>query len=271
MARIRSIKPEFWTSDQVTDVSPLARLAFIGMWNFCDDYGVHKASAKTLKRELFPDDNISAQAVLDYVGELIAVGLVEQVEDENGEELWRVTGWPKHQRIDHPSKPRYSGVRGRESSRGFDEGSRSARRGLAPDRKGGEGKGIESKGNDQSKDACAEPASPPSAPSPVFITIPVVGSGIGEAEVTDAMVSEWEPVYPGVDVRQQLRHMREWCVSNPAKRKTARGLRRFITAWLAREQDRGGGTGPPTRAPPQRSSTGRFWDNLREVARETNQ
>ena len=121
------------------------------------------------------------------------------------------------------------------------------------------------------KDACAEPASPPSAPSPVFITIPVVGSGIGEAEVTDAMVTEWEPVYPGVDVRQQLRHMREWCVSNPAKRKTARGLRRFITAWLAREQDRGGGTGPPTRAPPQRSSTGRFWDNLREVARETNQ
>ena len=130
---------------------------------------------------------------------------------------------------------------------------------------------TETEGEQRRKDACAEPASPPSAPSPVFITIPVVGSGIGEAEITDAMVTEWEPVYPGVDVRQQLRHMREWCVSNPAKRKTARGLRRFITAWLAREQDRGGGTGPPTRAPPQRSSTGRFWDNLREAARETNQ
>jgi hypothetical protein len=49
MARIRTVKPEFWTSEQVMELSPLARLAFIGMWNFCDDAGVHTASAKRLK------------------------------------------------------------------------------------------------------------------------------------------------------------------------------------------------------------------------------
>jgi len=43
MARIRTIKPEFWVSEQVGECSPNARLLFIGMWNFCDDRGVHPA------------------------------------------------------------------------------------------------------------------------------------------------------------------------------------------------------------------------------------
>lgn len=34
MARIRTIKPEFWTSEQVMGCAPLARLLFIGLWNF---------------------------------------------------------------------------------------------------------------------------------------------------------------------------------------------------------------------------------------------
>jgi hypothetical protein len=49
MARIRTVKPEFWTSEQVMNCSRDARLLFIGMWNFCDDGGNHPASAKTLK------------------------------------------------------------------------------------------------------------------------------------------------------------------------------------------------------------------------------
>jgi hypothetical protein len=39
MARIRTIRPEFWTSEQVTECSMPARLLFIGLWNFCDDGG----------------------------------------------------------------------------------------------------------------------------------------------------------------------------------------------------------------------------------------
>ncbi len=44
MARIRSIKTEFWTAEQVMECSPIARLLFIGMWNFCDDGGNHPAT-----------------------------------------------------------------------------------------------------------------------------------------------------------------------------------------------------------------------------------
>ena len=56
MSRIRTVKPEFWTSEQIIACSPIARLLFIGLWNFCDDNGVHPASYIRLKAEVFPPD-----------------------------------------------------------------------------------------------------------------------------------------------------------------------------------------------------------------------
>lgn len=105
MARIRTVKPEFWTSEQVMEVSPLARLLFIGMWNFCDDKGVIPASFKTLKAQVFPSDDILAADVERLIGELIAQELLVQF-DADGRSWWFVTGW-HHQVINRPSKSRY--------------------------------------------------------------------------------------------------------------------------------------------------------------------
>lgn len=111
MARIRSIKPEFWTSEQVLDLSRDARLLFIGMWNFCDDGGNHPASAKTLKAEVFPgDDDATVQAVMQWVDELIEQRLVVEYEADD-KEFWHVTGW-HHQRIDQPTLRHPSGDTG---------------------------------------------------------------------------------------------------------------------------------------------------------------
>lgn len=55
-------------------------------------------------------------------------------------------------------------------------------------------------------------------------------------------VDEWKSLYPAVDVMQELRKMKGWCDSNPARRKTRRGIKRFINTWLAKEQDKGGGS-----------------------------
>lgn len=102
MARIRTIKPEFWTSEQVMNCSRDARLLFIGLWNFCDDGGNHPASAKTLKAEVFPgDDKLETADVMTWVDELIEQDLVSEYEVE-GREFWHVTGW-HHQRIDQPT------------------------------------------------------------------------------------------------------------------------------------------------------------------------
>lgn len=102
MARIRSIKPEFWTSEQVAACSPLARLLFVGLWTFADDGGVHPASVRRLKMEVFPADTFDDATIAGLLAELVNAGLVREF-DAGGERFWLVTGWHRHQRIDKPT------------------------------------------------------------------------------------------------------------------------------------------------------------------------
>lgn len=101
MSRIRTTKPEFYTSEQVMNLSIPARYGFQGMWPFCDDGGNHPASARTLKAEIFPSDEITADQVQALVDEMIAQGLVV-VYEVAGKQYWHVTGW-HHQRIEKPT------------------------------------------------------------------------------------------------------------------------------------------------------------------------
>jgi hypothetical protein len=100
MARIRSIKPEFWTDEKLTECSLSARLLFIGTWNFADDKGNLQASAKRLKMQIFPADNIDCQPLLD---ELIAHGLLTEY-SVNDEKFLHIKNFAKHQVINRPSK-----------------------------------------------------------------------------------------------------------------------------------------------------------------------
>lgn len=59
-------------------------------------------------------------------------------------------------------------------------------------------------------------------------------------DVPLSKIAEWKDAFPAVDVEEHLKRMVVWCNANPTKKKTRRGVERFITNWLAREQDRGG-------------------------------
>jgi len=76
-----------------------------------------------------------------------------------------------------------------------------------------------------------------------FISIPLKGKGKKEFEVTEGVVTELQELFPSVDVRQKLREIKAWNISNPSRQKTSRGIMTHITCWLSREQDRGGGRG----------------------------
>ena len=102
MARIRTIKPEFWTSEQVMECSTTSRLLFIGMWNFCDDAGNHPAAYRTLKAEVFPADDFDLDYIKELVDELISEGLVfEFVRGKH--RFWHVANFQKLQQIPMPS------------------------------------------------------------------------------------------------------------------------------------------------------------------------
>lgn len=53
-------------------------------------------------------------------------------------------------------------------------------------------------------------------------------------------IAEYTKLYPAIDVVQEVRNMTGWLLANPTKRKTKRGITRFINSWLCRAQDKGG-------------------------------
>ncbi len=125
MARIRSIKPEFWSSEQVMACSRDVRLLFIGLWNFVDDEGRASNSAKSIKAQVFPsDEDIDSTTVRRWLDELSSNELLLQYEAD-GRSFLQVTGW-HHQKIDRkrPSKIPPPTIA---------DYSTIVRRGLAPD------------------------------------------------------------------------------------------------------------------------------------------
>lgn len=100
MARIRTTKPEFWTSDKVAECDPLTRLMFIGMWNFADDEGRMEDKPKQIKMRIFPGDDISAEEIAGMLQELSRNQLILLYTVENKGYI-QVKGWD-HQKISKP-------------------------------------------------------------------------------------------------------------------------------------------------------------------------
>jgi len=59
-------------------------------------------------------------------------------------------------------------------------------------------------------------------------------------EPTEEQIQNWTAIYPAIDVIQELNAMWGWLDANPTRRKTKRGITRFVNSWLARAQDKGG-------------------------------
>ena len=101
MARIRTIKPDFWTSEALSECSVSARLLFIGTWNFADDYGNLERSSKRIKMQIFPADSIDVEPLIQ---ELITHGLLIEYSVSSKKYL-HIPGFKDHQVINRPSKP----------------------------------------------------------------------------------------------------------------------------------------------------------------------
>jgi len=232
MARIRTIKPEFWTSEQIVECSTSARLLFVGMWNFCDDAGRHAASYARLKMEIFPADPFTTDEIRGMVDELIAAGLVVYYEAQ-GVSVWQVTGW-HHQKIDRPNPSKFP-----EPStpirRLLDEQSSSAQRTIVehspPEGKGREGKGKVREG----ESAIADSPPSPQAAAGSGERFACVG---GEWELPAAKLDAYREAFPGVDLTAEFRKVRIWLDDHPPKRPRAgRGAQQFLSRWLCKAHE----------------------------------
>lgn len=96
MAHIRHIKPEFFTSEKVNDLAPLAALAWIGLWCHADKNGRFEWKPRVLKVLIFPyRDGVDFEKLLH---ELARAGCVQKY-TVNGQDYGLIVNWTQHQYI----------------------------------------------------------------------------------------------------------------------------------------------------------------------------
>ena len=107
--RIRTIKPEFWRSDDIAALSVEDRLLFIGLWSYVEDNGVGRDEPQLIQCDLYPLDTFTEASLRTHGGlmRLSQRGLITRYEGPDGRRYLQINSWDKHQKINRPSKPRF--------------------------------------------------------------------------------------------------------------------------------------------------------------------
>lgn len=95
--RIRTIKPEFFLHEELAELEPIERIAFIGLWCASDREGRFEWRPKRLKHQILPYDNVDFSRVLDA---LTTRGFVQQYASD-GVNFGVIPSFTKHQVINN--------------------------------------------------------------------------------------------------------------------------------------------------------------------------
>lgn len=161
MARIRTIKPDFWKDEDLSELPEITHLFAAALLNYADDEGYFNANPKLIKAELFPlrEPSLSIHGMLN---ELSNMGYLTLFSDGSGKFYGLINNFTKHQKINRPTVSKLSSIT--ETCAVVTELSVNAHgklteSSLSPHpRKGKEGKGKEGKGDMSGKpdDAACE-------------------------------------------------------------------------------------------------------------------
>lgn len=265
MARARNIKPGFFTHEQMAENDPLGRLLFIGLTTIADYKGELEWRPKRIKIQILPYDECDIQSLAINLDKS---GFVRFYSD--GEKIFlKIVNFDKHQ---NPHKNE------REAGSEIPAYTEDMRQvidiktlTINPDLSGAD---QEQDGTapadsliphpdslilipDPSDSAEPHSDSTPEDDEPVLIRMPL--NDKTEFPITEPMIAKWQELYPAIDVMQHLRNMVGWCDAKPANRKTAKGVKVFITGWLSREQNKaptGAGNHAANQPIPFRSAAG---------------
>jgi hypothetical protein len=91
MPKIRGVKPDLWTDENFVELSPYARLLWIGLWNHACDNGHLQDKSKQIKMRVLPTDDVNCAELLR---EIAGQQLIEQAD-----------GWITIPNLSHHQKP----------------------------------------------------------------------------------------------------------------------------------------------------------------------
>lgn len=111
MARIRTIKPEFWQDEDLAMLDSDIRLLALGLLNHADDEGYFKAHHALIRAAVFPftDGSLNIQGMLN---ELSNIGYLRLFEGSDGKHYGVIKNFAKHQKVNRPSPSKIKGLEG---------------------------------------------------------------------------------------------------------------------------------------------------------------
>lgn len=225
----RILKESICTSETIAELTPFEETVFYRLIVNCDDYGRFDARPAILKGRLYPLANVTNAAIQNALVKLSTVGILELYQVE-GRAYLQLCTWTRHQQT-RASKSKYPAP---EEGSCMQMKSSAIKCGQAhTDVPVNENVNDTRETRNGNMPGAAEAASGPP-------TVSLMLNDKSHYGVPQTDIDEWAKLYPAVDILQELRKMAGWCEANPSKRKTRSGIRRFITNWLAKEQDRGG-------------------------------
>lgn len=94
----RLVTSEIMRNEKVAELDFAGRWFFLGLITNADDDGRVKGSAKYLKANIFPYDDLTTEAIIEYRKKCHEIGLI-CFYSQNGTEAICLTGWGEHQAI----------------------------------------------------------------------------------------------------------------------------------------------------------------------------
>lgn len=106
--RIRTIKPEFWQDEQLSELDAESTLLAIGLLNYADDHGYFNAHPGLVQAGIFPLRKLSRD-IRESLARLEDIDWIRIV-NRDGKRWGVVVGFEKHQKVDKPGKSRICGI-----------------------------------------------------------------------------------------------------------------------------------------------------------------
>lgn len=149
MARIRTIKPEFYQDEDLASLSEPAFILAAGLLNHADDEGYFKAHPGLIKAAVFPlrEPSVSIHGMLV---ELSNIGYIRLFEGSDGKNYGQINGFTKHQKINRPTASKIKDIATEKPSSLITHGILSEDSLAERNREQGTGKGKEKRNTSNS-------------------------------------------------------------------------------------------------------------------------
>jgi hypothetical protein len=103
VARIRTIKPEFWKHEDLSALPEPTHILAAALLNYADDFGYFNANPALVKAECSPLREPSV-SIPESLRRLQEAGYIQLGTGDNGRRYGRVAHFQEHQRVSHPTK-----------------------------------------------------------------------------------------------------------------------------------------------------------------------